>query len=690
MSAVSLRRRRDIRECGQVVVLFALLVPVILTIGSVVVSVGNWYVLKRHLQTQVDAAALAAGGEATGCSGDAANKALTRDRMEAQAEKYSGDTTRSATFNLQPEDTNDVHIVLNSTRYWEDPSDGDGTALDWTSGQPCDTTSIEVKGTDYRVPLLFRWIPLFPSVKARALVEFHKLPTTNGVLPIGVPEFDPLSVAALFVDEGVSGANNPASISGRGFLPTNIDQATLSPGDPLLGLNAWTGTVGNGGIEGLPINLNNTSDHSVVILASRDPNVDLNHGNGSIYDVCTQNPSQTRCYGGAGLNDGISFIHVYSGLGGTFDAPTVHDATLSGGCPTDDSRPYFNLDGADASGNGCTVTLTVHLDFGNGGADPTQPPICAQNFSTGSGALGYVSGDTWVGNYTLPNNPAGRYLIDITGTVRKVPGPNPCSTGATTSITPVRHVQGAYVADDKSNVVQYLKLENATPGLTTTDGNSYPKTPNANVKVTVAFVPALRDTPISNPPIKLRFGSGPSQTQALDCVGGSGSGPNGWRAYMVTGCPAYQVNQRNGSCATPYPTPPDCIDAETGLYNNKGVQDRFASPCTTNYWNGVTYPSATLPGGGPDPRWVPLFILDEAAFSIPGKRTYPVRRFGGFYVTAGDGMGCPGDDPASGVRRSELWGHFVTYVPDNFGGGIPGADLCPFTAADLCVPVLVE
>ena len=60
------------REAGQVIVLFALLLPVILTIGSIVVSAGNWYVLKRHLQTQADMAALAGGQDFLGCGQDPA------------------------------------------------------------------------------------------------------------------------------------------------------------------------------------------------------------------------------------------------------------------------------------------------------------------------------------------------------------------------------------------------------------------------------------------------------------------------------------------------------------------------------------------------------------------------------------------------------------------------------------------
>jgi Flp pilus assembly protein TadG len=670
---------RGIRsERGQVVVFFALLIPVIFAIGSIVMTAGNWYVLKRHLQTQVDAAALAGGAVANGCNGDATNQALTRDKMKAEALKYSGDTARTGTYNLQPEDTSDVRIVLNSARYWDSGDASDGSGLDWTLGQPCATKYLDVKATDFHVPALVSWIPLFPSVKARARVELQTTTNTNGVRPIGVPEFDPVTVAALFVDEGRASASDPLSISGRGFLPTNIDQATLPPGDPLLGLNAWQGTVDN-------VNLNNTSDHSVVILVSRSPQaqVNLNYGNGSLQQVCGQDPTQTHCIGGAGLNDGISFVHVYSGLGGAADAPTVHDATLSGGCATDDSRPYYNQDGVDANGNGCTVTLTAHLDFGNAGADPTQPPICAQNFSTGSGGLSYVSGDTWVGNYTFSSPFAGRNLISITGTVRKNPGPAACNSGQTKSITPVTDVAGAYVSTDNSDAVEYLKLDNKTAGLTTTDGNSYPKTAAASIQVTVGFVPPLRDTPITNPPIKLRFGTGPSQTQALDCGTGNGNSA-GWRVKMVSGCDAYQVNNRGGSCATPYPTPPDCIDAENGNFNSMGIRDAFASPCTPNNWNGVTYPPDS------DPRWIPLFILDEHAFISPGKRTYPIRRFGGFYVTAGDSMGCPGDVPASGVKRTELWGHFVTYFRPGFGDTIPSGQLCTFQGADLCVESLVE
>ena len=74
-------------ERGQVIVLFALLVPVIFAIGSITMSVGNWYVLKRHLQTQVDAAVFAGGAAFTGCGQDpiATNMKIAQKRSSTRA-----------------------------------------------------------------------------------------------------------------------------------------------------------------------------------------------------------------------------------------------------------------------------------------------------------------------------------------------------------------------------------------------------------------------------------------------------------------------------------------------------------------------------------------------------------------------------------------------------------------------------
>ena len=83
-------------------------------------DVGNWYVHKRHLQTQVDAAALASAPQFVGCfqrSPPAANLAIA-----SRALAYAGDELRlgkigpgapDSTTNVQVQEPGDVRVVLN-------------------------------------------------------------------------------------------------------------------------------------------------------------------------------------------------------------------------------------------------------------------------------------------------------------------------------------------------------------------------------------------------------------------------------------------------------------------------------------------------------------------------------------------------------------------------------------------------
>ena len=92
-----------------------------------------------------------------------------------------------------------------------------------------------------------------------------------------------------------------------------------------------------------------------------------------------------------------------------------------------------------------------------------------------------------------------------------------------------------------------------------------------------------------------------------------------------------------------------------------------------------------------DKRWMPLFVLDQLAFTKSGKRTYPIRRFGMFYVTAVSGLNCPGDVPYPiGNGKREMWGHFISYITPGLGETIPSIVPCSFEDGGLCVSNLVE
>ena len=73
------------------------------------VTIGNWYVHKKHLQTLVDAGAFAGGQYFTGCFQDPGG---TNSDIAAAALKYAGDPNRDATTqNRQLEDPQDAHVV---------------------------------------------------------------------------------------------------------------------------------------------------------------------------------------------------------------------------------------------------------------------------------------------------------------------------------------------------------------------------------------------------------------------------------------------------------------------------------------------------------------------------------------------------------------------------------------------------
>ncbi len=214
--------RGSAKERGQVVVVFALLIPVIFALAAIVLDIGNWYVHKRHLQTQVDAAAFAGAHEFFGCSPLFEDPPVTANKsIKAHALEYAGDTQRppssvdpmfttTTVRNTQVQEPDDVRAVINSATWWAQGDVTDGSTLDntldpdgdpATPGDPCTTKTLDVKATDDEAPSLWGLIPLTPSPKTKARVEIRQIIEESGMLPFAVPEVDPARVAALFVNE---------------------------------------------------------------------------------------------------------------------------------------------------------------------------------------------------------------------------------------------------------------------------------------------------------------------------------------------------------------------------------------------------------------------------------------------------------------------------------------------------------
>jgi putative Flp pilus-assembly TadE/G-like protein len=740
------------RERGQVVVVFALLIPVLFALAAVVLDVGNWFVHKRHLQTQVDAAALAAGPSFVGCFSDPPSANLG---IASRALAYGGDTLRpgklgpglpDSTTNTQVQEPGDVRLVLNANRYWH-PSDGkvpgtNGYGLDNTLdsadvdtfGDPCNERYLDVKATDEDAPPLWGLIPFTPSPKSHAKVEIHDIISARGMLPWAVPEIDPAAVVALFVDEDPVGAQ-----------PEVFKTQDLIKSSTGLPWSEWTTPVGQ---ETVTLDGGHENTGIVILVSKNDTTPTLS---GDLSDTCTQDPGLVACYGNpTGLTSGLSFIHGYNGGSmGTLQTPIVRGVELvAAGCPVgDNSAPYFTLSG------GCSAGISAVVDFGvTGATNPTLWPNCVKVDSSPGGTM------TWVGNvvggslFTSSMNLApasGRNAVNLSWESEDRPGgPNNCNQ--TRWSGSFNKVAAPYVSDTASGPVQYLDLyATKQDGTPMPDPNSVelndPGNPTYKYYVTVGLPKPLQIGNYTDPPLLLRMASpSGSQNQAWDCDSG-----RNFREEIETGCQTtYTENFRDDDgdglyqwnnilCAGwgttnlppptigpgPSPYPSDCVITETGDKTGQlrdGLHDRLETPCYENNWPDDAAELADFlgPDGqsyASDPRYVTLIITDNTAFTGAGNEPLPIKYFAGFYVTGWDyhpsqSPGCPDIDGPGGPYKGnddhpifgpvgsythsqdngDVWGYFVDIVVFS-GAGDPSDNLCTFGGDPAaCVAVLVE
>jgi Flp pilus assembly protein TadG len=711
--------RRSARgECGQVVVFFALLIPVIFGIGAIVLDVGNWYVHKRHIQTQVDAAVLATAPGFSGCfhSIDGASINIANTALA-----YAGDTLRDPnTTNLQVQEPGDVRVVLNSDTYWQtsdglvpgtpglagagygldyDPNYPDGNPL--TPGDPCSTSTINAKATDDAAPPLWGLIPFTPSPKTRATVEIQRVPEQNGFLPFAVPEIDPAGVVAIFIDDDTGAIVDWQRLAENTSYDNDGNPTTPFP------FAAWTTQPLE---QQVCVSCNATSPRtSVVILVSKDntsPSIDAS----SLQNTCTQAPSLIKCYGGYTNGSGLSMIGGFQpagtgGVGGSAippgvptDAPIVRGVSLFAlGCSTqsDLSAPYFTLQGD------CDANITALIDMGVSGAtNPTTYPYCAEINNMTFDENVVVNGQSlssFTGSVALPAG-GGRQTVSLSGVRHNRNTANStCRNTVDVTYSFPNPVAAGYVADDASGPVEYLRLtaksftgDCTTGGSPIGDANSVPKG-NYCYHVAVGLQKPLRLVPATDDPFLLRFASkSGSLNQALDCDHSplklSEEVRDGCQTYYSLNyddfdknpltpytwaditCSAYGLNDLPPTSFVNDPTP-NCISAKTGDVQDmqKGLHDRFEAPCTPNYWPEA---DATVDEVKDffvnhdfvnDKRFITLIITDITAFSGSGAENVPVKYFAGFDATGWD----TGGPHANGCGRGDQ------YLIDDVLQGLP-------------------
>lgn len=614
-------------EGGGVVVLVGLLMPFLLLLGSFSVDVGNWWVHKRHLQLQADAAALAGGALFGACFVDATAGSAA---MEAEATKYGGGP--GSVYNGQVGNANKGTVTL---RYQSKTFEVGGPPADDTEEDPaCETPSLmfDVKATEAGLPMLFNipGLSFVPAVNAHARVQLRKATILRGSLPLAVPQVRPKHVTATFVDKTGAVVAGPVSLTG----PTALGS-----------LNAWTGSA------------------PVVIPAGAIVGVRI--GVGQVAGTCAA-ANKTGgtgfvCYDYSGFDTGLATIAGYS-TGATPAAPSAQafEVTPATACS---ASPFFSDEHLTAGATTCSASVqaVVHV----AGLDPAK----VKTFNAKVTGPGFnvtrpltFAGGTWSTGYVfdLPVD-TGAYDIALEWQYE----------GGSKASYPL--VQRLYSAHDDSGPVKALTLTGASGAAYALPAGSQ------TVTVNVALEGTLQLTP-SGEMVMLRL-TGGSRTSALAC---DGPGANEFKDAVIRGClTPYQINSA-GFC--PNPTPPsgpaDCVPTQTGTMAGPtlaGLDTRFATCPAYQY---PTYPVG-------DPRIVKLLITDFSALGGSGTTEVPVTDIAVFYVAGWTASKCATNTPPPfDVKKGAIWGHFIKYAaPDP---NSTATEACDPDAITPCIPVMTR
>ena len=640
------------REDGGILVFVGMLTPVLLLFLAFAVDIGNWWVHKRHLQLQADAAALAGGALLGDCFSDpaGANTAITNE-----ATRFGGAAGSSYNSQVGGASTGTVSLAFQSNTF---PSGDADPAGDAETDPPCDTDHLmlDVKASEVGVPLLLRPLLEFvvpgttfadPTLNAHARVELKQVEIQEGMLPVAVPDLRFTYVFATFVNE----------VTGAALGTVQLSKAGTGGADQL-----WNTTT--------PLSLSIPSAHVGVrirLVGGADPTAAC----GTLY---------TECYDTDSTN---GVVHV-RGWSSAATAPAARDVWLLPGTCLPDS--YFAT--AD-----CSAGIQAKVDLG--ASHPlTGTGVTADVWASVGGAGHYsltrggTSGlVTWTANSGLPLAISGPHDVQLNWTWEQTTGTrngktctdkknNPCKEEGSFGV-----VQRGFIAGGRSGPLRSVQVYES--GVTTSGSNSFETGTTHSLGVSLAVTGSLKVQSLATDPvIELRVTG--SQNQSIDCDPAvsnlrdeikGGCGP-AYKLNKTLACPAYNV-------LWTLPEPWECVKTQTGGavgQVEQGLEDRIlggAKTCTAPI-NWPTYSSK-------DPRIVPLIITPFGTFSGSGNDIVPVIDFAAFYVVGWNGDPCPG---AHVVPKGYIAGHFIKYAEPNPKGA--GKNVCDPDLITPCVPVMTR
>ena len=486
-----MRRLRHIfcaarHERGGVLLIVALCMPVLIGCTGLVLDVGNWFEHRRHLQTQADAAVLAAAGDFRFPCDVSVNS-----KIAARVEEY-GKTRNPQVGGTDP---GNVEFLINSRRWPRQTKASDPVDPTVVEGQPCAARMIDVKMTEHGLPWFLKATGVVDHINVKARVSLF--PKTRGArsLPIGVPDVNPKAVRVWFVDETTS---PPTDVPGSSKL---LKRRLGVDGTPLIenGLAIWDNAAVNAGTP-LPLKVERSKLGMRVALSQ---------------DASTTDCASTavKCYD-ASSGNGLLFVrgHATTPVVNNGDAPQVRDAwLLSGTC----GDGYFSMQGED-----CDVQLNARIDLAPNVATNKVTVVALAGGKTY--AMNRDSADgMWKTGAGIPvasgdSVPIGVQVQQKDGSIggTACTNPNPCAP--TTFNDVQRHMSAS---SDRSGPIGQLVVSNAAgTGANSLERCTATKTTcTYDLTVRVGLLGSVHvATSAASPPLTLRVAGG-SQTGSLDC-----------------------------------------------------------------------------------------------------------------------------------------------------------------------------
>lgn len=672
-------------------------------ITSFVIDEGIWFVHRRHLQTEADAAAFAgARNFQYPC------ESAVESKIKETVHQYDG--TKPG-YNPQEPLASAGGLVseVNKPNYYGQSQPGEAEL----SGSLCNDAAIDVKMSEVGPASYFPFVkPAY--ITAHSRVSIVKESGAIHAEPFAEPLPTPNTMTATLVDQ----SNNDSVIAGPVTLTSSGNHT------------AWTNAS--------PISVPFNAAKAGALVGLR---VAMSGGS-----TATCGSSGTNCYATDAVAPalGVAYTRVWSNSGSPGlplsepVAPQAGEVTLAPaeaeGCPSAPSGTFSNFISTSAS---CKVVLSARMTF-------TSPGGATLNCGTGTLTLKAGTGNiamtcpaggpngTWTSAPITVTPNAGPTAFTLSWSLKT--GKKPAgggveggdSTGTCTSAKPCtgsfdgasakapetvqRIYSGAYdsqsEATSHSGPILSATVAEASSG---SELLSLQRTASAtSVNITVTVLGFQNSEAIPSPPVELSFG-GNQENAALQCGGNAGN-PE-FEAALVEGC-ATEYGTTSAPAATACegsPEPPVCVKENPGggklekdldKSMNQRINEGRNACVNPNHWASPNTVTQVVSQSPADPRLIVTIITDYGALNN-GSSSVPIRTFAEFYVTGWSGDPCIGQgngtssnglaythDDNPGSNTGVLLGHFVKYVSQSSTG--KGTEKCDATEFGNCIAVLTR